>query len=132
MDHRCQSHCPACHRPATGLSSEPPGSPLLQLISLLIRGLPQMQGPLRTFSSPRGVQVPSCFLSSSFAFFFSPYPLCGDLSCPFRCPRSSASVQQVLCGNCFTCRCILDTFVGREKLHVLLLLHHLGKSPSPF
>ena len=43
-------------------------SPLLsQLIFSWVRGLPQMQEPLLTFSSPPGAQVISCFLSSSFS-----------------------------------------------------------------
>ena len=126
------SLCPVCDRPVTGLPSEPPR------LSSAPAHLPAGKRPSPDAGAssclrlPTRVQVSSWFLSSAFAFSLSPYPSRGDLSGPFRCPRSSASVRQVLCGNCFTCRCLLDTFVGREKLHVLLLLHHLGKSPSPF
>ena len=47
-------------------------------------------------------------------FFFSsfhPMQLRGDFSCPFRCPRSSTSVQQVFCEIHSICRCILDILV---------------------
>ena len=63
--------------------------------------------------------------------FFFPYSsshhtwLCGDLSCPFQCPGSSTSVQPVHRDSCSFCRCILDAFPKRDKLYVLLLLHHL-------
>lgn len=45
-----------------------------QLISLLVRGLPQMQDLLLTFSSLPRVQVPFHFLSSPFylILFFHP------------------------------------------------------------
>ena len=53
-----------------------PEDPLLsQLISPPVRGLTQMQEHLLTFSSPPGVQVLSCFLSSFFPFFLSSYPV---------------------------------------------------------
>ena len=45
---------------------------------------------------------------SSFFSFFHPTWLWGDVSWFFRCQNSSANVQQVLCENCSTCRCILD------------------------
>ena len=70
-------------------------------------------------------QIPSHFLSS-FPSFFHPTQICGDLSCPFQCPTSSASVQLVFCENCFICKCILDAFVERDEVHDFLLLHHLG------
>ena len=37
--------------------------------------------------------------------------MCGDFFCPFRCARSSASVQQALCENRSICRCVLDVLV---------------------
>ena len=43
---------------------------------------------------------------------------------------SSVSVQHVLCENCSICRCILDVFMGRDELHVLLLLRHLDSPPE--
>ena len=92
-----------------------------------------MQEPLLSFSSPPEAQVLSHFLSSSFSLLlFGPIWLCGNLSCPFKCLRSSAHVQLVLCENCFMCRYILDAFMGRDELHVLLLLHHLDSSPKVF
>ena len=48
----------------------PKARPLSPLISLLVRGLPQMQEPLLTFSSSPGVHVPSNFLSS-FSFLYT-------------------------------------------------------------
>ena len=74
-----------------------PKAPLLsQLISLPGMELPQVQEPRLTFSSLPRVQVLSCFLSSSFSLLW----LQGGLSYPFRCLRSSASVQQVVHENC--------------------------------
>ena len=72
-DHLCRSHSVL---PATdGLLHSPliaPETPLLsQLISLPVRGLPQVWEPLVSFSSPLGVQVLSCFLSSSFSLLLS-------------------------------------------------------------
>ena len=40
--------------------------------------------------------TPLHLLSLFPSFFFCPTWLCADLSCPFSCPRSSASVQLVL------------------------------------
>ena len=63
--------------------------------------------------------------------FFFPYSSshhtwpCGDLSYPFQCPGSSTSVQPVHHDSCSFCRCILDAFAKRDRLYVLLLLHHL-------
>ena len=108
-----------------------PEAPLLsQLTSLLVRrASPDARtSPYLQFSN-RGagpVLLPLLFLFPSS--FFCPTQLHGDLSCPFRCLRSSASVQQVLCENCSIRRCVLDAFVGRDELHILLLLCHLGKS----
>lgn len=44
--------------------------------------------------------------------FFCPTWLCGHFSCGFRCPRSSASVQQVLCENSSVSRCILFLLIS--------------------
>ena len=75
--------------------------------------------------SANPVLLPLLFLFPSS--FFPHTQLCGDLSCPFRFPRSSASVQQGICENCSICRCSFDTFVGRDEHHILPLLCHLGK-----
>ena len=134
IGHLCRSHSVL---PTTDrlLNSPPiaPKAPLLsQLISPPLRGLPQMREPLLSFSStPRGagpIPLPLLFLFPSS--FFHPTQLCGDLSCPFRCPRSSDSVQLVLYESCSICRCIIVAFVGKGELQVLLLLHHLDSSPS--
>ena len=54
-----------------------------------------------------------------FSSFFHCILLCEDHYCLFRCLRSSASVQQVLCENYYICKCILDAFVGRDEFHIL-------------
>ena len=119
-DHLCRSHSVLSatdqpfHSPLT--ASDAPF--LSELISPLVMGLPWMREPLPSFSSPPG--------SFFFPSFFHPTQLRGDLSCPFWCPRSSASVQLVFCENCSICRCILDAFVERDELRILPLLHHLG------
>ena len=133
-DHLHRSHCVL---PAT---DQLPGSPLSLQVSPSVPGdlpaheeaspvvatSPHLHLPAR---STGPILLPLLFLFPSS--FFHATRLHGDLSCPFRCPRSSASVQQVLCENCSTCRCIPSAFVGRGELHVLLLLCHLGKSLSP-
>lgn len=48
--------------------------------------------------------------------------------CPFRCARSSASVQQALCENRSICRCVLDVLVRRGEF--LILFCHLDSSPQ--
>ena len=60
-----------------------PGAPLLsQLISALVKGLPQMCDPLLTFSLH--LRHRSCSASSPFpSAFFHPTWLCRDLSSPF-------------------------------------------------
>ena len=77
--------------------------------------------PPLTFSFPPGLLVPFWiplfFLSS---FFHS-----------FRCPKSSANVQQVPCGNCSVCRWILCVFVRSDEFHILLVCH-LDYSPPVF
>ena len=56
----------------------------------------------------------------------------GDWSYPLRCPKSSANVEQVLCEDCFICRCIFDVLVRRDKFHITLF-HHLDSSlPAGF
>ena len=84
-----------------------------------------MQEPLLTFSSLPGVQVLSCFISSSFSFlfFFCPMWLYRDLSCAFGYLRSSASSQQVVCENYSICRCLLGAFMWRDAL--------LSSRPTP-
>ena len=106
---------------------------LSQLISPSERGFPFQRGGFPYFGiSPLlqlpclRVQVLSRFLSSSFSLlFFHPTQLCRGLYSPFWCPRSSASVQPVVCENCCIYRCIPDASVERGELHVLLLLRQL-------
>ena len=75
---------------------------------------PLFQLPL---SDAGPIQLPLLFLFPSS--FFHPTQLRGDLSCPFRCLRSSAIVQQVLCENCSIYRCTLL----KEFLFIYLWLH---------
>lgn len=97
--------------------------PVFQLISLPERGLSQVWWPLLSFSSPpTGAGPILAPLFSSFSLF-CPTHYAGIFSHPFWCLRSSASVQQVLCASCSTCRCILDVLVGRGEPQTLLFCH---------
>ena len=134
-DHLCRSHSVLS---ATDRLFHPPPTAsdvtlLSQLISPSVRGLPWIQEPLLFLSSPpRGTDpIPLPLLFFFPSSFFCPTRLCRDPSSPFQCPRSSASVQPVVCENCSICRCILDAFVGRDELHILLLLRQLEK-PQQF
>ena len=82
----------------------------------------QMGAPPSSHKCPR---VVGPFFDSSFLLFLlSSYPVVrGFISCPFRCPKSSANVQQVLCENRSICRCILDVLVRRDKFCILLFCH---------
>ena len=69
MDCLCRSHSVLS---ATDWPFHPPPKAsdaplLLQLISPLVRGLPQMWEPLHCFSSTPGAQILPCFLFSSFS-----------------------------------------------------------------
>ena len=82
-----------------------------------------MWEPLLSFSCPPRAQVPSSIRSSSFSLLTMVLPdYSGNISYPFKYLRSSARVQQLLCEIYSTSRCILDTFMERRELHVLLLL----------
>ena len=83
-----------------------------------------MQEPLLCFSSrpPRGADPVLLPLLFFFPSFFHPTQLCRDLSCPFQCPRSFASVQLMFCENCLICRCILFFLI----LFIYLFLTVLG------
>lgn len=61
--------------------------------------------------------------------FFHPTQLHGDFSCTFGCLRSFASVQHVICENCYICRFILDVLVRRGEF-LILQFHHLNSSPQ--
>lgn len=75
------------------------------------------------FSLPLAPHRRSWSLLIFFFPFCHPTWLCGDFSSPFRCPRSSASVQQVVCENCSVCRCILGIPVRRGSFRILLFRH---------
>ena len=75
-DYLCRCHSVL---PATDLLLRSPlsprSSPSVPADLLLVRGLPWMQEPLLSFTSPPpGAQVPSCFLLSFFSFLSS-YPV---------------------------------------------------------
>ena len=117
------SLCPACHRCASALSSEPPRLPSCPSWSPNHRGVFPRCG---TLSSPSTPSSHGCRSHSVFSFllsFFHPTCLPGYLSSSFKFSRYSTSVQQVLCENCFICRCILDVLVGRGVLHIPLFCH---------
>lgn len=75
------------------------------------------------FSLPLASHRRSWSLLIFFFPFCHPTWLCGDFSSPFRCPRSSASVQEVVCENCSICRCILGIPVRRGRSRILLFRH---------
>ena len=100
----------------------PSGFPYWEGASLSCRNLSSPSAP----HQERWSLPISSFLS--FFSFFYPTQLHGKLSCPFRCPRSSTSIQQVLCENPI-CRCILDALVRRCEFH-LRLFCHLDSSSS--
>ena len=84
-DHLCRSHSVlSVTDQLLDYPLNPQGSPLLQLISLLVRGPPQTQGPLHAFGSPRGCR---CHPASS------PLPL----PSPFH-PTHHVGVSLVLLG----------------------------------
>ena len=105
-----------------GSPSVPNDFPISEGASPDVGTSPLLQLPFR---GAEPVLLPLLFF---FPSFFHPTWFCRDLSCPFRCPRSSASVQLVFCENCSICRCSLDAFAERDELHVLLLLCHLSDS----
>lgn len=85
----CVGLYPAYHKPIFALSPEPLNFLFLtQLIVLPMMGLPRVQKLLLSRFLPRA-EVSSHFLFISFHLI----QLYGDFSCPFRCLRTSASVQ---------------------------------------
>lgn len=114
------------HSPLTA-----PKAPLLsQLISPLVMGFSKCQN-LSSLSPPslptkdKGPIPLILLFLFPISFFYLSLSSYGDLSCTFRWPRPSASVQSELCENCSICRCVLDTFVERDKLHVSTVLTSL-------
>ena len=81
-----------------------------------VKGLPSVWKLFLLHSSLSEVHVPSLFFCFGFFFFLLPYPGTWGVSCPLGSLRSSASVQQVFCRSCSTCRCIFDVFVGRKVI----------------
>ena len=130
MNHLCRSHSVLSatdrlfHPPLTASDapSVPTDFPVDEGASPDVGTSPLPQLPTRG-TGP--IPLPLLFFSPSS--FFHPIRLRRDLSCPFQCPRSSASVQPVLCVNCSICRCIPDASVKRDKLHILLFLRHFEK-----
>ena len=116
----------SCHTPLIA-----PKAPLLsQPISPLLGGSLYMSESLLFFTSftPHQGQRPSPTSSSlPFSYFFPPTWLYGDLSCTLGVQDPLLVFSSVR--NCYTCRCVLDTFVERDKLHVFLVLYHLDFSP---
>ena len=106
--------------PATGQLLGTLGAPEAPLLSLFIS--PPVTGPRWRQELPalqHPLEYGSCRPSSSFLL----------LSClvtwgPVRSLRSWR-VQQGLCDSPSICTCIADASVGRDGLHVPLLVHHL-------
>ena len=106
------------------------GSPLLQLIFLLVRGPPQTQGSLHDFGSPRGCRY---------------HPASSPLPSPFH-PTHHVGVSLVLLGAqgpllvFGRCSVVTASRVDVSLIHLWgernsmssYSSHHLGKSPSPF
>ena len=117
MDHQCTSHSVL---PATDVLLHYPLSP--RGSPPVLAGLPTIEGVFPrcgTLSSPSTPSPHGCRSHSVFSFllsFFHPTWLPEYFSSPFRSPRYSTSVKQVLCDNCSICRCILDVLVGRGEL----------------
>ena len=79
-------------------------------------------------------EVPLVFIVKLvwWCWILLPTWLQGNWSYPLRCPKSSANVEQVLCEDCFICRCILNVLARRDKFHIILF-HHLDSSlPAGF
>ena len=113
--------CPAFHRRIASFSSDPPKVPFCpswlphhEWAFLSVGTSPYLQFP----TSSAGLLLFPLF----FLFFFFHYNWSGeDFSYPFRCLRSSTSVQLVLFENCSIYRSILDVSMKRGKFHVLLV-----------
>ena len=114
----CAGTSPLCppHPCGCALLRGSEASPLRQPPSPPTKGLPSVWKPFLLHSSLPLVQVPSLFFCLCFFFFLLPYPGMWGVSCLLGGLRSSASVQQVLCRSCSTCRCISDVFVGRKVI----------------
>lgn len=126
MDCLYRSHSILCptdmlfHSPLTGLLSQLM-SPSFEGIFPDVRNFPLLQ-------YPQGCRSHLITYSLSLFFppsFFHPTQLCRDFSYPFWCARSSANVQPVFCENCFICRCILNAFVEKTEIHILLLVREI-------
>ena len=107
----CPLH-PCCCAPLHG----PEASPLHHLESPPTKGLPSVWKPFLLHSCLPLVQVPSLFFCLCFSFFLLPYPGMWGVSCLLGSLRSSASIQQVFCRSCSTCRCISDVSVARKVI----------------
>ena len=115
--------CPAFHRPSTAFSFDPLNVLFCPSCFPHHEGVYLSVGTSPHFQLPTRVAGP-CFDSFFLFFFFlSSYPVVRGFSCPFRCPKSSANVQQVVYENCSICRCILDVLVRSNEFHVLLFCH---------
>lgn len=86
------SQCSSCCKLVATLSFKALRFPISQLISLPLGVLPRLQETFLFHSSLPSVQVPSWFLSFFFSSLLS-YPDTKRFYCPFRCLRSSASIQ---------------------------------------
>ena len=106
----------ALRTPVAALSSVAPKLPLRHPQSPPAKGL-LVHGHLSSFSAPSPWCRPRPYsFVSVISFFFCPTQVCGGVSCLLGGLRSSASVQEVFCSGCSTCRCISDVSVGRKVI----------------
>ena len=110
--------CPAVHGPACALASDSP-----QNTPSISPDLTTRKGAFPGLVTSPFLQLPSHRCRSHSSSSLLSYPLYRNIFLSFWCLRSSASVQQVLCASCSTCRCILDVLVGIGEPHTLLFCH---------
>ena len=103
--------CTAFHRLSTEFSFD------LLKVPFCLSWFPHHEGVFLNVGPSSHLQFPTRVLVFFFflipLFFFSFFCLTwlrGNFSCPFRCPKSSVNVQQVLCENCSICKHILFFF----------------------
>ena len=66
---------------------------------------------------------PSAPHKSFWSIFFFILLFLSSVFHSFRCPKSYANVQQVLCGNCSVCRWIICVLMKSNKFCILLFCH---------
>ena len=137
----CEGISPLCplHPCCCALLRGSESSPLPPPISTS-EGASQCVETFPLHSSLPEVQVLSLFFCLCFFFFLLPYPGTWEFSCLWGTLRSFASIQQVFCTSCSTCRCIFDVLVGKKVISTsyssailkVVLLHYFYKASCYF